>query len=149
MTHKYKSFDKKLFAAMNSQQKEITTQSLATALDVLKSKTHQRHITRRLSQLEQRGVISCRTHGMTRICEVTGELPEFFAKRQVWRNSIHSEVQQDMRNAEAKAAEIKPIKASTSEEFLAAGGVINVLPTQWDNPTNGSMPLGDSFYFDE
>lgn len=149
MAHKYAKFDRKLFAWLRSvREVKVTTASAAEAVGAAANKTQQRHISRRFTQLEDRGVLKCTLQGTTRICEVVGDIPVSLSK-QPWRKSIADAVARQLNQEPKSTHSAVSIPATTSEEFLAKGGNMEVLPSRWDTPMIGSKPLGSSFTFDE
>ena len=153
MASKYARFDSNLFAwlrRLRDRDIGVTTADAIKALGVT-DKARQRHISRRFTQLEDRGVLKCTLHGTTRICTVVAEVPGSLAKRH-WRSMIHADVRNTLSRKTAplnQGASAPSIPARNSAEFEAAGGVIERLPSHWDNAPRGSKPLGDSFTFDE
>lgn len=125
MLRKYDQLDSQLFAWLRQIQgvSKATTSGAIEALSVTCS-TAQRHISRRFSQLEDRGVLVCSLHGTTRICEVVKDPPETLAKER-WKPK---------RSAEPVSTKSPSIRAANSQEFEAAGGTIQRLPTYWDKP---------------
>lgn len=135
MALKYDKLDTELFSWLRRQRWGATTAQAITALKVTHS-TSRRHISRRFSQLEDRGTLLCELKGTARVCTVIGDLPETLAKTP-HKNTAPKPLNQDL-------------LASNSEEFLAAGGVIEKLSSAWDDPEKnaprGSAPLGESVY---
>lgn len=131
---KYEQLDADLFSWLRRQRRGITTANAVRALKVTNS-TSKRHISRRFSQLEDRGTLVCEIQGTTRVCQVIGELPATLAKKKAANDPAEPVNQQ--------------IPASDSQEFIAAGGQIERLPSRWDNPiTNapkGSQPMGEGY----
>lgn len=142
MAGKYAELDKKLFAWLATQQPEEVTTSNAIAALGLTENTEQRHVSRRFSQLEDRGVLTCRLQGTTRFCTVQKELPATLAKQR-WRPKSSEPL------SASPTSLVKSIPAVNSDEFLAAGGKIDKLDSAWNTPMTGSRRLGDSFSFDD
>lgn len=134
MALKYDQLDADLFSWLRRHRRGVTTASAVRALRVTNS-TSKRHISRRFSQLEDRGTLVCELQGTTRVCQVIGELPASLAKKQAGNDPAEPVNQQ--------------IRAGDSQEFIAAGGQIERLPSRWDNPTTnapkGSQPMGECY----
>jgi hypothetical protein len=137
MARKYQKFDKKLFAWLHENRSEVTTASAIQALGISCSTT-QRHVSRRFTQLEDRGIIKCTLRGTTRVCEVLQDLPADFAARR-WNPTATDRFQNQ--TAPSMSPTTAAIPASNSEEFEAAGGKIERLGTNWDRPMR-LRPLG-------
>jgi hypothetical protein len=155
MSFKYAKFDRKLFAwlrGIRATNGIATTADAILALGVGKNPTLQRHVSRRFTQLEDRGVLVCTLRGTTRLCRIVAEIPDSLAK-QPWRAGISKAVSQHLDATGKRSAPVQAsscsIPAATSDEFLAKGGTIDRLPSHWDKPMTGSKPLGDSFSFDD
>lgn len=115
---KYEKFDRKLLAWIAENQSDLTTNQAIADLNVT-SKTLKRHVGKRFSQLRDWGYLESKQVVTAKVCWVVKPLPKTFS-RPKW-----------------KATPITPSKPSkalptgaTVEEFLANGGVIEVLPTQ-------------------
>lgn len=148
MASKYAKFDLKLFAWLRTNRENITTALIAKTFGIT-DKTHQRHISRQFTALEDRGVLKCRLEGTTRVCSVDGEVPEDLTK-QPWRRGIHKSIARQLnQEPHIHSSPAQPVVATTSDQFEAAGGTIEKLPTDWDHPRIGSKPLGQSFTFDD
>ena len=138
MASKYRKLDQKLFAWLRDNRKNATTAGAMKALGIT-SKLEQRHISRRFTQLEDRSVLRCSLRGTTRVCAVVAEIPASLEKKR-WRPGAN------LKAPPPSAG--KPIPAATSEEFLRQGGIIEKLPSRFDEPIRGSQPLGPSFFDD-
>lgn len=121
MSQKYEAFDQKLFAWLRDNRRDVTTAKANQALKAEDS-TLQRHVSRRFTQLEDRGVLVCHLEGTTRVCTVQKDPPESLAKQR-WRPPSN---QQD------PLPPAHSIEAADSIEFEARGGIIEKLPSQWD-----------------
>lgn len=121
MSLKYEAFDQKLFNWLSNNRTNVTTALASQALGA-SSTTLQRHISRRFSQLEDRGVLECRLEGTTRVCSVIKELPATLAKKR-WRPAPRPDT---------SPSPGKSIPAQDSLEFEAGGGNVERLPTYWD-----------------
>lgn len=131
---KYAAFDKRLFAWLADNREEVTTSQVNEALGA-DSVTLQRHVSRRFTQLEDRGILSCRLEGTTRICTVQKDLPDTLAKKR-WRPGPGPDP------VIPTPVPHRSIEATTSDEFIAAGGVIDKLPCAWDRkPTCNAVGL--------
>lgn len=152
VTRKYDTTDQRLLSWLRDVSEEITTAHAVDALDIV-DPTTQRHISRRFTLLEDRGALRCRLHGTMRICSVDPEkLPEHLHKsgpnNRTWRSRIDNEIAQCGAQPATDTPVPSPsIPASTSEEFLAAGGTIERLPANWDHPYS-SCPLGPTTLLD-
>lgn len=124
MAPKYERVDAELFTWLHSNREEVTTATAIAALGV-DDPTTQRHISRRFTQLEDRGVLKCTLKGTTRVCTVELDPPTTMARKK-WR--------QNTPPAEYTPAPISALHATNSEEFLAKGGTIEKLPSHWDKP---------------
>lgn len=128
MAQKYAAFDQKLLGWLAANQKDVTTSQVNQALQA-DTTTLQRHVSRRFSQLEDRGVLVCRLEGTTRICQVVLPLPDNFNKKT------------PIRIIEPPLPAVS-IPAENSSEFEAAGGKIQRLPSTWDRrPTCNAVGL--------
>ena len=138
MPRKYARLDARLLVWLSENRSEITTAKISGALKI-KDTTVERHLSRKLSYLEDIGVITCEHRGTRRVCQVIKDPPKTMAK-QPWR---------PRRVEPAKIIDLakSKIKAVDSIAFEAAGGVIERLPTTWDQPTRqrqiGAMTFQD------
>ncbi len=127
MARKYDQIDARLLAWLRTAPTEITTAKAIDALGITDTTT-QRHLSRRFSLLEDRGALSCTLRGTTRVCTVlVDRLPEVLHKlrhRGTWQSAYQE--------SQAPTEPVASIPATNSEEFLAAGGVIERLPSHWD-----------------
>lgn len=139
---KYDKFDKELFSWLEKKKTGITTADAIESLGIQKDRTKQRHISRRFSQLEDRGIIKCDLKGTTRICKLVADLPKTMAKKVI--KSPHLRTYPQPRPVHH--CDRPSIPAADSQEFVANGGVIEVLPNTWDKPRVGSKPMGPSIY---
>lgn len=135
---KYTDFDSKLFAWLANNREGATTAKAIEALGPLTS-TEQRHVSRRFTQLEDRAVLSCELRGTTRVCTVQKDLPATLAKQR-WRPANQA-------NASPSSKAVS-IPATTSDEFQAAGGVIEKIPSHWDQkPTCNAVGILDFTHY--
>lgn len=114
---------------LRDNRSNVTTARIINALNITDLPT-QRHLSRRFSLLEDKGVLSCTLQGTTRICEVAKDPPDTLHKpkgRQYWLTIVPERASEPVSPAPATS-----ISATTSEEFLAAGGRIERLPSHWD-----------------
>lgn len=125
MRCKYQKLDNQLLSWLHDNRENITTASVALALGI-SCPTTERHISRRFTHLEDRGVLQCKLQGTMRICSVVKDPPESLAKER-WRPK-HNEP------AKSQDPGQNFIKANDSTSFEAAGGIIERLPSTWDNP---------------
>jgi hypothetical protein len=133
MALKYEKLDAALFSWLRKHRRGITTASAIHALKVT-CPTAKRHVSRRFSQLEDRGTLVCSLDGTTRVCRVEGAMPDTLAKQRAHIAAI--------------APANQNIHAADADEFVAAGGEIQRLPSAWDNPEKnrcrGSLPMGQA-----
>ncbi|WP_199097283.1 hypothetical protein [Dyella sp. ASV21] len=131
MALKYDRLDAELFTWLRQNRRGVTTAKAINALGV-KCTTAKRHVSRRFSQLEDRGVLVCDIQGTTRVCQVVTDPPATLAKQRVTTASAEP-VNQN-------------IPASNADEFVALGGRIERIPAAWENPSlvarKGSLPIG-------
>ena len=125
---KYDKVDEALLAWLRENQEAVTTAGAIAALGI-SCPTTQRHISRRFTLLEDRGALTCHRQGTTRVCTVHVErLPEYLYRggpnARTWRQRVRAEV--------ASTPTSVSIPATNSEEFIAAGGQIERLPSFWD-----------------
>ena len=139
MANKYRQLDRQLFAWLRDHREDATTAGAVEALGATE-KTQQRHISRRFTQLEDRGVLKCTLRGTTRVCVTVAEIPESLEKQR-WRPGINFK-------ASPRSPAEKPIQAVDSSEYERLGGTIEKLPSRFDEPMRGSQPLGPSFFDD-
>lgn len=132
MALKYEKLDTQLCNWLRQNQKGVTTTQAIRALHITDT-TAQRHISRRFSQLEDRGVLKCEIVGTTRVCQVIAQVPFLLSKQRAFIGRVVPNSQN--------------IPAANSDEFLAAGGVIERVPSAWTDgsvtPIRGSLPLGE------
>ena len=133
MPLKYDQLDQRFLSWLRQNDQRITTSRVIRELGIT-SLTEQRHISRRFTQLEDRGTLVCVLEGVCRVCRVVGQVPATLS-----RQKLPKPVQEALVN--------QNIIATTSEEFLARGGTIVRLPAAWDDPRHvipkGSLPLGE------
>lgn len=126
MVLKYERLDTKLLnwlgEHLNQDDQEITTALAAEMLGV-SGPTIQRHISRRFSQLEGRGVLVCTLKGTTRVCRVMAQPPTTLAKKK-WQARSVPQTSQPLTGSS--------ISAENSQEFEAAGGNIERLSNGWN-----------------
>lgn len=135
---KHQKLDEALLDWMNETQEGLTTNLALDALNIDNS-VIRRHISKRFSLLEERGYLKCTRYGSVRTCRVVKPLPEVLSARVVSKY-----LQSPCRTARPVHTG-KSIPAADSEEFIRNGGVIEVIPTSWDHPIQGSIPMG-TFY---
>lgn len=150
---KYDKIDQELLAWLRTNPKDFTTNQAAEILGVSCLTTH-RHISRRFSLLEDRQLLRCTLYGTKRICNVPDPtaLPDVLHKggpnAQLWRQAIIADAVASLPSAPAKAQTSRSFPGTTSEDFVAAGGVIEKLPAHWDHPLD-KQPLGPQTFFDQ
>lgn len=148
MPPKYAQIDQRFLDWLRSNRgrTDLTTAGCISDLAITCTTT-QRHISRRFTFLEDRGILTCTLRGTTRICTVhpDKEIPSTMA-RQRWRPKNNSAIRELDAAALPKSTSIV---AANSDEFLAAGGKIDTIPSNWNRKPIGSLPLGDSFSFDD
>lgn len=130
MAPKYAHVDAALLTWLSNNREGVTTAGAVTALAIT-DPTTQRHVSRRFTQLEDRGVLRCTLDGTTRVCSVEKDPPETLARKR-W-SQPHP------------GAPVPPgasIPAADSAAYEAAGGIIERLPSLFDRPARGSQPLG-------
>ena len=124
MPPKYEQVDAQLLAWLDSNRAGATT-SLAIQALCITDPTTQRHVSRRFTQLEDKGVLKCRLQGTTRVCSVERNPPTTLARKR-WQQAAQA--------APAPSAGHSSIPADTSHQFEAAGGRIEKLASPWDKP---------------
>lgn len=141
---KYEQLDQQLFAWLRDNQGVFTTAMAIQALYVESTPpppTIVRHISQRFTQLENKRILQCTLFGTQRMCTLVGELPDTLTKAR-WKPPTS--------NTTPVVTATQSIPATTTEEFLAAGGVIQELPCQIGEPggTNpiGQFTLGDQLF---
>lgn len=116
---KYKELDARVFKWLKRNRTGVTTLRIFKALRIT-DLTVQRHISRRFSQLEDRGVLVCTLQRTLRVCTVVKDPPKTLAKKK-WRHPAPP----------APPAPSPSIPAANSHEFEQAGGIIQRLETKW------------------
>lgn len=150
MVRKYDKIDAALLTWLRTEPKEFTTTD-ANAFLRITNGIAKRHISRRFTLLEDRGALVCSLRGTTRVCNVLVEkLPDVLHKggpnNRTWRGQMHVSIHGNSPDAPAQfngangkhhkpTPRFAPPKVATSsvEEFLAAGGQIEVIPNHWDS----------------
>lgn len=117
---KYESLDQSLLDWVYQTQSSFTVSQVVEALGVTEISL-KRHVSKRITQLQTRGYISCQMDGCKRICKVEKERPETLS-RKGWRS----------KPIEVKKAKDAALPALNSEDFIKAGGVVERLPSHWD-----------------
>lgn len=139
MTRKYDLIDERLLQWLRANPGQATTAAAIEALAV-KCTTTQRHISRRFTLLEDKGAIVCELQGTTRVCTVQPDrLPAALHKgglnNRTWRERIRGDIDglhgQHAQHAPPTSS-LPSIPAANSNEFEAAGGHVERLPTSWD-----------------
>lgn len=126
---KYAKLDKRVFAWLKKHRTGISTARLYKALRITDVVT-QRHISRRFTQLEDKGVLVCKLQRTMRVCVLVEDPPKTLSKKR-WKPQ-----------PPPPAPKPAPsIPAENSLEFEMAGGKIERLPTHWDKP-RPQTPLG-------
>jgi hypothetical protein len=131
MAGKYRQIDRKLLMWLDHNRVGVTTAKVFDALKI-QDETTRRHISRRFTQLEDKGNLVCSLQGTTRICAVSGVLPASMSKHKKWTFGAQNKPQQPG----------KAIPGTTSDDFIQAGGEIEKLPSCFDKIGKGSQPLG-------
>lgn len=151
MVRKYDQIDERLLQWLREHPEQATTAKAIEALEITDTTT-QRHISRRFTLLEDRGVLACSLHGTTRVCTIDVErLPAVLHKgglnNKTWRSRMRAEID-DATGVEAPAPPSSPsIHADNSTEFEAAGGHVERLPSFWNKPLS-KRPLGPLTFLD-
>lgn len=145
VTRKYADIDARLLRWLKRAPKQVTTAKMLKALKVTDLVT-QRHLSRRLHLLEEKGAIRCKLEGTTRVCVVVlQKIPSTLYKAPnplAW----HRSHQPTMSNTTVEP--VKSIPASNSEEFIAAGGKVQIIPSQWSSRPYATKP-GSVFDFSD
>lgn len=144
MSAKHAVLDRKLFQWVRENRTRL---SVPDAIFVLRvhNKDERRHINRRFVQMRARGLIRLIQQTPTEVYETCGVIP-YDTSRPEWINA-----NQGLRRPRSQ----EPIRATvsicavTSEEFLAAGGAIEILEAPAFTPYKGSRPTGHRFSFDD
>lgn len=132
MAGKYAKLDKQLLSWLRKNRENVTVAMANQALKITKP-TVQRYICRRFSLLEDRGILVCTLKGTTRVCSVTVEPPETFdtpKNQRTWRQNVHASMVTD--KIKATSSNQPSVPCATSQEWEAAGGTIERLPSHWD-----------------
>lgn len=141
---KYAEIDARLLKWLRRQPKTVTTASMLKALKITDLVT-QRHLSRRLALLEDKGALRCKLEGTTRVCVVVlQKIPTTLYKSPnplAW----HRSNQPTMSTNTVEPARTS-IPASNSEEFISAGGKIQVIPSEWSSKPYSIKP-GSVFDF--
>ena len=154
---KYDQIDEDLLNWLRANPSNATTGAVIEALKITCGTT-QRHISRRFTLLEDRQLIECTLRGTTRVCTVPvpEDLPEYLHKggsnNTTWRSKTSRDISDRKRGRPVKTIHQPPapsVQAETSEEFLAAGGVIEKLPSHWNEHKTTKLPLGPQTFFDQ
>lgn len=119
---KYAKLDTRVFKWLSKHRTDLTTARVYKALRIT-DPVEQRHISRRFTQLEDRGVLVCSLRRTERICKVKKEVPKTLAKKR-WAPKPPPQPPQ----------QIQSIPAENSYQFEMAGGRIERLATHWDKP---------------
>ncbi|MGV8863255.1 MAG: hypothetical protein ACOH2T_19075 [Pseudomonas sp.] len=145
MTRSNPELDAQLLAWMQKHRTDLTTAKANEFLS-LQTSTQTRHVSRRFSQLVTEGILEADIKGTTRICKLVKKLPKNFDKAAPTKYVRTFKVAFSERAATAaKESKAKSIKATNSEEYLAQGGSIEVLPTQWANVAPTKSVLLDTY----
>lgn len=139
MTRKYDLIDEQLLQWLRENPQGATTSAIFKALNITCT-TAQRHISRRVTNLSDRGILTCVMQGASRVCEVNvSQLPKVLHKggpnNKTWRSRISGDTQDTNPTTTApSSAQTASIPADNSLEFEAAGGIIQRLPCVWERP---------------
>lgn len=119
---KYEEFDGRLFAWLHCNRTDVTTSLAIQALGSTGA-TLERHVSRRFTQLEDRGILKCTLKGTTRVCSVESDPPLTLASKP-WRTP---------KPVDAPRLPCS-IPANDSNQFELAGGTIEKVESHWDKP---------------
>ena len=150
---KYDALDERLLQWLRENTQEVTTTAAAKALDI-KCDIARRHISRRFTILEGIGALVCTLQGKTRVCTVNLErLPPVLHRggpnNRSWRRQINTAIVNHIGHSPTPSVpNSQPsIPAKNSQEFEAAGGYIERLPSQWDHEAS-RRPIGSFTFLD-
>lgn len=137
MTRKYADIDSRLLRWLKRAPEKVTTAKMLKALQVTDLVT-QRHLSRRLHLLEERGAIKCQLEGTTRVCVVVlHKIPSTLYKSPnplAWHHSHQPTM------THTTVEPVKSVPATNSEEFIAAGGKVQIIPSQWSSHPYATKP---------
>lgn len=131
---KYADLDKRVFKWLKKHREGVTTTRIYKALRIT-DLVAQRHISRRFTQLENKGVLVCKLQRTMRVCVVVEDPPKTLSKKR-WKPQ-----------PPPVPIPLPSIPANDSTEFEMAGGKIERLPTHWDKPCP-QTPLGTFTFLD-
>lgn len=149
MTRKYDAIDERLLQWLRENPEGVTTAAAVEAL-AINCGTTQRHISKRFTLLEDKGALVCSLQGTTRVCTVQPErLPPALHRggpnNQSWRSRIRTEIDEQTGSVRTPppSSSQPSIPAENSQEFEAAGGHVERLPSYWDRlvPKRQVSPL--------
>lgn len=145
MSAKHQLLDRKLFHWVRENRTGLTVHNAIYHLRIF-DKDERRHITRRFAQMRSRNLLRLTSKSPVETFETCGVIP-YDTKRPEWTQAK----QGMLRNRSAPEAPriTSSIPALTSDEFLAAGGQIEILEPLKQTPHQGSRPTGAAFTFDD
>ncbi len=134
---KYEKLDTRVFRWLGKHLKDLTTVRVFKALHIT-NPVEQRHVSRRFTQLEDKGILVCKLNRTMRVCVVAKgkTLPKTLTKKR-WAP----------RPAPTIVVTIQSIPAEDSNQFELAGGKIERLGTRWNNSCS-QIPTGSSSLLD-
>lgn len=133
---KYAELDARVFRWLSAHRTDVSTAAVFKALRVT-DPVQQRHIQRRFTQLEYKGVLICTLRRTERICRVVSDPPTTLARKKWAPKPAPAPI----------VSNIPSIPAENSTEFEQAGGIIERLQTSWGKRIT-RIPLGESVMFD-
>ena len=143
MRTKHASLDRKLFNWVRGQRTKLT---VANAIYVLRihDKSERRHITRRFAQMCARGMLRLVGQSPSETYEVCGNIPTDTTSPE-WQQAQQGRLKTPNQQPTPPAVSIP---ATSSDEFLARGGVLTKLESG-TQPYRLTQPTGYGFTFDE
>lgn len=135
---KYAELDKRVLRWLGRHREDISTAKIIKALKITDS-VEKRHISRRFTQLEDKGVLICSLKRTERFCKVIKDPPKTMDKKR-WTPNPSPKV--------VYFLNIKSIPANNSDDFLLAGGQIEKIESRWNIPCY-QIPTSSTQYFDD
>ncbi len=142
MSIKHLALDRKLFNWIRENRTGLSVSGAQTQLKI-RDKAERRHICRRFSQLQARGLLRLIQEHPWPEYEVRGEIPRTTSDA-AWKKFTQAR----LTSTPVIITDAPSIEATNSEEFLARGGKLHILPPLQDLPRR-SVPTGSGFTFDE
>lgn len=135
---KYAKLDTRILRWLGRHRENVSTAQLFKALRIISS-IEQRHISRRFTQLEDKGILRCSLKRTERFCKVIKDPPKTLNKKR-WVAHPPPKV--------VITLHIKSIPANNSEEFKLAGGRIEIIKSNWNIP-HSQTSIDSTQYFND